>query len=141
MTSLSLEEIGDRLRQDYAQFPAHQSYELYAPDVYFEDPLNRFNGVKKYQDMIGFINRWFIEPSLELHDLTYPGPDHIQTHWTLRWTAPLPWRPAMAISGWTDYRLNAAGAIVAHIDHWHCSRWAVVKQLWSSPAPQEDRVR
>ncbi|MDA0673494.1 MAG: DUF2358 domain-containing protein [Cyanobacteria bacterium] len=133
--TLTPEAVGDRLRQDYAQFPAHQSYDLYAPDVYFQDPLNRFRGVEKYRDMIGFIARWFINPALDLHALTYPGPDQIETQWTLRWVAPLPWRPAMAISGWTEYRLNDNGLIVAHIDYWHCSRWSVVQQLWSRSHP------
>jgi hypothetical protein len=124
----------DRLRQDYAQFPADQSYDLYAETVYFEDPLNRFRGVQRYRDMIAFIDRWFIDPRLDLHALTCPGPDHIQTEWTLRWVAPLPWKPAMAISGWTDYRLNGDGKIVSHIDHWHCSRWTVVQQVFGGGA-------
>lgn len=137
--ALGLEElqaVGDRLRQDYAQFPAHQSYDLYAEDVLFQDPLNRFQGVAKYQQMVGFIQRWFQQPTLELHRLDYPSADTIQTHWTLRWVAPLPWQPQMVISGWTDYRLNSDGKIVAHIDFWHCSPWAVLGQaVGISPRP------
>ncbi|WP_008310709.1 DUF2358 domain-containing protein [Leptolyngbya sp. PCC 6406] len=124
-----LRTVAERLRQDYAQFPAHQSYDLYAADVQFEDPLNRFQGVQKYQKMIGFIDRWFIDPTLDLHELICHDPDQIQTHWTLSWVAPLPWKPGIAISGWTDYRLNAEGQICAHIDHWHCSRLDVLKQV------------
>ena len=49
-----------QLRQDYDRFPADQTYSLYAKDVFFKDPMNQFRGVKKYQDMIGFISRFQI---------------------------------------------------------------------------------
>lgn len=123
-------DICDRLRQDYANFPEGQGYDLYAENVYFQDPLTRFYGVKRYQEMIGFIRRWFIRPHIELHGLERKADDWIQTRWTLRWVAPLPWKPAMAISGWSDYRLNAEGKIVSHIDYWHCSRLDVLKQVF-----------
>ena len=135
-----VQTVGDRIRQDYACFPQNQSYDLYAEDVYFEDPLNRFQGVKRYRDMIAFIQRWFQNLTLELHRLDLQGEQAFQTHWTLSWIAPFPWKPAVAISGWTDYRLNEQGQIVAHIDHWHCSRWAVVMQLFGqSPEPSPDQ--
>jgi hypothetical protein len=135
-----VQPVSDRIRQDYARFPDDQSYDLYAEDVYFEDPLNRFNGVKRYREMIAFIKRWFQNPALELHGLDPQGEYQFQTQWTLSWTAPLPWQPAMAISGWTDYRLNEQGQIIAHIDHWHCSRWSVVMQLFGqSPEPSPDQ--
>ncbi len=131
--------VGDRIRQDYARFPQGQSYDLYAEDVYFEDPLNRFRGVQRYRQMIAFIQRWFQSPVLALHRLEPQDENHFQTHWTLSWVAPVPWHPALAISGWTDYRLNEQGQIVAHIDHWHCSPWAVVGQLFGrAPDPSPD---
>ncbi|MEO1127354.1 MAG: DUF2358 domain-containing protein, partial [Cyanobacteria bacterium J06639_16] len=40
-------DILERIKADYARFPADQSYELYAPDVYFKDPLNEFRGVNR----------------------------------------------------------------------------------------------
>ncbi|MEM0981144.1 MAG: DUF2358 domain-containing protein [Cyanobacteria bacterium P01_H01_bin.58] len=123
-----MDAVCDRIRQDYANFPKAQSYDLYAADVYFQDPLNRFRGVERYRDMIGFIDRWFQNPKLELHSLEQVAADHLQTQWTLSWIAPFPWQPSMAISGWTDYRLDEASKVISHIDHWHCSRWSVVGQ-------------
>ncbi len=127
---MSIEAVSDRIRQDYGRFPHDQSYDLYAPDVYFQDPLNRFRGVARYQAMIAFMQRWFLEPTLELQSLELLTPKSFRTHWTLRWIAPLPWQPRMAIAGWTDYKLDDRDRIVAHIDYWHCSRWDVFKQLW-----------
>ncbi|MGF1513566.1 MAG: DUF2358 domain-containing protein [Elainellaceae cyanobacterium] len=124
-------DIVERLRADYARFPADQSYDLYAADVYFKDPLNEFRGCDRYRQMIGFIQQWFEEPQMDLHDISQTG-QTIRTDWTLSWTTPLPWQPRIAIPGWSELGLNDAGLIVSHVDYWHCSRWDVVKQHFSS---------
>lgn len=122
-------DILEVLEQDYQNFPANQTYSIYAEDVYFQDPLNKFYGVQRYQKMINFISKFFVDIKLDLHDINRSG-DTIKTEWTLNWTAPVPWRPRMAISGYSELKLNASGAIVSHIDYWHCSRLDVLKQLW-----------
>lgn len=119
------------LRQDYDRFPQDQTYDIYAEDVFFRDPLNQFRGIQRYQQMIGFMQRWFLETKLELHEIQQQD-DRIRTDWTLRWVAPLPWRPHLAISGWSELTLNAEGKIVSHIDYWHSSPWQVLQQLWTS---------
>jgi hypothetical protein len=118
------------LQSDYQRFPIDQTYSLYASDVYFQDPLNRFYGVKRYQRMIQFIQTWFKNLVLDLHQIQQQG-DRIETQWTLSWDAPLPWRPRIVISGWSELLLNAEGLIQSHIDYWHCSPWAVVRQHFS----------
>ena len=117
------------LRQDYDRFPAEQSYYLYANDVYFKDPLTEFRGVERYRQMISFIQTWLIDCEMTVHDLRQDG-NTIRTDWTLSWTALLPWRPRLAISGWSELTLNEAGLISQHLDYWHCSRWEVMKQLF-----------
>jgi hypothetical protein len=124
-------DILTRLQSDYQTFPLDQTYSLYAPDVYFQDPLNRFCGVERYQRMIQFIQTWFKNLVLDLHQIQQQG-DRIETQWTLSWDAPLPWRPRIVISGWSELLLNAEGLIQSHIDYWHCSRWAVVRQHFST---------
>lgn len=121
--------IVEILKQDYQRFPREQTFSIYAPEVYFKDPLNEFRGCDRYQQMIGLIQTWFIEPQMELLQIEQTG-DRITTRWILRWIAPLPWRPRMAISGRSELQLNDAGLIVSHIDFWDCSRWDVLKQLW-----------
>jgi hypothetical protein len=51
----------------------------------------------------------------------------------LSWTTPLPWRPRIAISGWSELQLNDAGLICRHVDYWHCSKFAVVQQHFRRP--------
>ena len=127
---MNIDAVCDRIRQDYANFPDQQSYDLYATDVYFRDPLNEFNGVDRYREMIGFIARWFQQPNLELHTLEKTSDHTFQTQWTLSWITPVPWQPQISIPGWTEYRLNNAGQIVSHIDYWKCSRWNVLTQVF-----------
>lgn len=120
-------DILDIVKRDYQSFPDDQTYDLYADDVYFKDPLNEFRGRDRYEQNIEFIRSWFRNIQLDLHDISQTG-DRIETHWTLNWNTPLPWSPRISIPGWSELRLNAEGKIVSHIDDWHCSRWDVVKQ-------------
>jgi Uncharacterized conserved protein (DUF2358) len=120
----------ERIRRDYASFPDDQGYDLYAEDVEFRDPLNRFRGRDRYRANIGFIARWFRDIDLQLHDLGREG-DRLHTRWTLSFTSPLPWRPRTVIPGRTEMTLNAEGRIARHIDTWDISPWAVLWQQFS----------
>jgi len=125
-------DIIDTLKADYARFPRDQTYGIYAADVFFQDPLNAFHGVDRYRRMISFIERWFQQPRLDLHDIQQSG-QQITTRWTLTWTTPLPWRPRITIPGWSELTLNEQGLISRHVDYWSCSRLAVLQQhFWPS---------
>ncbi|MEH2269070.1 MAG: DUF2358 domain-containing protein [Nostoc sp.] len=119
------------LTEDYQRFPVNQTYSIYAPDVYFQDPLNKFSGVKRYKKMINFIQTWFLDPKMDLHNIQRLG-DTVKTEWTLSWNTPLPWKPRISIPGWSELGLNSDGLIVSHIDYWNCSRLNVVKQHFFS---------
>lgn len=117
------------LREDYAHFPANQTYSIYAQDVFFKDPLNQFRGVDRYKLMIGFIERWFVDTKFELHNIEQIG-DEIKTRWTLSWSVALPWKPRISIDGSSELRTNGDQLIVSHIDYWDCSRFNVLKQVF-----------
>ncbi len=123
-------DIVEILKDDYRRFPANQTYSLYAQDVFFQDPLNKFRGIKKYKAMIGFINTFFIAPKMDLQAINRVG-DTIKMEWVLSWNTPLPWKPRIAIPGWSELKINADGLIASHIDYWKCSRLDVVKQHFS----------
>ncbi|HIK05453.1 MAG TPA: DUF2358 domain-containing protein [Trichormus sp. M33_DOE_039] len=125
-------DIIEILKQDYQRFPVNQTYSIYADDVYFQDPLNSFRGVERYQKMIKFIQTWFLNCRMDLHNIQQLG-DTIKTEWTLSWNTPLPWKPPISISGWSELGLNSDGLINSHIDYWHCSRLDVLKQHFSQP--------
>jgi hypothetical protein len=120
-------DIVEILKQDYQRFPIDQTYSIYAEDVYFQDPLNKFSGIERYKKMIGFIQTWFIATKMDLHHIYHSG-DTIKTEWTLSWNTPLPWKPRIAIPGSSELKLNSKGLIASHVDYWNCSRLNVLKQ-------------
>ncbi|MEH2454190.1 DUF2358 domain-containing protein [Nostoc sp.] len=120
-------DIIEILKEDYQRFPVNQTYSIYTPDVYFQDPLNKFRGVKRYKQMINFIETLFLNPKMDLHSIQRLG-DTIKTEWTLTWNTPVPWKPRISIPGWSELGLNSDGLIISHIDYWNCSRLDVVKQ-------------
>ncbi|MEH2446418.1 MAG: DUF2358 domain-containing protein [Nostoc sp.] len=120
-------DIIEILKEDYQRFPVNQTYSIYTPDVYFQDPLNKFRGVKRYKQMINFIETLFLNPKMDLHSIQRLG-NTIKTEWTLSWNTPLPWKPWISIPGWSELGLNSDGLIISHIDYWNCSRLDVVKQ-------------
>jgi len=130
-----IDAIIDILRHDYARFPTDQTYEIYASEVYFKDPTSEFCGVARYRQTIAFMDRWFKQAQLELHNIHYQpiaetgDTDRfdIHTEWTLSWTTPLPWSPRITISGWSDL-VVCGGLITSHVDGWRCSGWDVVRQ-------------
>ena len=124
-------DIIEILKEDYQRFPINQTYSIYAPDVYFQDPLNKFRGVKRYKQMINFIQTFFLNPKMDLHDIQRLE-NTIKTEWTLSWNTPLPWKPRISISGWSELSLNSDNLIVSHIDYWNCSRLDVIKQHFFS---------
>jgi hypothetical protein len=119
--------ILETLKADYQQFPHNQTYSIYAEEVFFKDPMTEFRGIKRYQAMIRFIETWFLNCTMEVHDLQQTG-DRIRSDWTLSWNTPLPWKPRIAIGGWSDLTLNSQGLIISHLDYWHCSKLDVLKQ-------------
>lgn len=120
-------DLTEILRADYLRFPENQTYDIYAEDVYFKDPLNEFRGIKRYRKMIGFLSTFFGDIELELHEITQ-NDQNIQTKWTLNMTPPLPWKPRLSIPGWSELQVNDDNLIVAHIDYWHISPWNVLRQ-------------
>jgi hypothetical protein len=129
-------DILECLKADYRKFPRDQTYSIYAKTVYFRDPLNEFRGCDRYQKMIRFIETWFIDPQLDLHQIQRDG-NAIRTDWTLKWTTPLPWKPRIAIDGWSELLLNEQELIISHIDYWHCSRLEVLKQHFWGDRPRQ----
>ena len=129
-------DILEILQDDYRKFPNDQTYSLYADDVYFKDPMTEFRGCDRYRQMIGLIKTWFLNPQLDLHNIQQTG-SNIRTDWTLSWTTPLPWKPNIQITGWSELTLNEAGLIASHIDYWHCSRLDVLRQHFGKIKDEE----
>jgi hypothetical protein len=130
--------ILDIITADYAKFPEAQTYSIYSEDVYFKDPVYNFRGIKQYQKMIGFITFWFKNLKLELHDISRTE-NLVKASWTMSWDAPLPWKPRISVTGWSDLTVDKFAGnldkgegdrelIISHIDYWECTKLDVIKQ-------------
>jgi Uncharacterized conserved protein (DUF2358) len=120
-------DVLEALREDYRKFPKDQNFSLYAKDLYFKDPLSQFRGRTLFKLLIGFMSLFFLDCVYEVHQIQRTG-DEIRTDWTLYWTTPLPWKPRIQISGWSELKVNAEALINSQVDYWRCSRLDVVKQ-------------
>ena len=119
--------ILEQVKADYERFPDNPTYTLYSEDVYFQDPVTQFRGIKRYQQMIQFMTRWFHQMHLELHHI-HQDQQTISATWTLSWISPLPWQPRISISGSSELLLNEQNLIYSHRDFWDCSPFNVFKQ-------------
>ncbi|MGB3768577.1 MAG: DUF2358 domain-containing protein [Phormidesmis sp.] len=129
---MTSEQIIEQLKQDYARFPKDQTYSLYAEDVKFKDPMNKFKGVGLFQKMIGFIGWFFGDVQMDLHSIEESAPSLIELRWTLNMNPPVPWSARLHIPGRTELWLSEQGLIESHVDYWSCSRLDVLKQVFES---------
>lgn len=120
-------DIVEIIKVDYQNFPENQTYSIYGENVHFKDPVYDFYGLKRYQEMIVFLRKWFKNLKLDLHQIERNG-DQINTQWTLSWNSPLPWQPFISVSGRSELKLNDHDLIIGHYDYWNCSKWDVIKQ-------------
>lgn len=114
------------IKQDYQRFPEDQTYEIYADNVHFKDPVYDFYGLKKYKEMIAFIRKWFSNLKLDLHDINQEE-NQINIRWTMSWNSPLPWKPFISVTGKTELKLKD-NLIIGHYDYWDCSLFDMIKQ-------------
>jgi hypothetical protein len=114
------------IQEDYQNFPKNQTYSIYAENIHFKDKIYDFYGIKKYQNMIAFLAKWFENLHLELHDIKAKN-NQIDTRWTMSWNSPLPWKPFISVSGRSELKVEN-DLIVAHYDYWDCTIFDVIKQ-------------
>ena len=95
-------------------------WDLYAEDVLFTDPLNKFTGIQKYKDNIKMLkdSPLFTGGKMELHEVTVVDESRVDTRWTLAMTfKPFPWKPRLLFTGTTKYILDKdTGLVMKHLD-------------------------
>lgn len=116
----------ETIKADYHRFPENPTYNIYAEKVHFKDPIYDFYGLKKYQEMINFLSKWFKNLHLELHEITEKE-NQIDTRWTMSWNSPLPWQPFVSVSGRSELKIEN-NLIIGHYDYWDISKWNLIKQ-------------
>ncbi|MBD2543043.1 DUF2358 domain-containing protein [Planktothricoides sp. FACHB-1370] len=119
-------------------FERDLSYDIYAEDIFFKDPVNTFKGKFNYRIIfwtLRFHGRlFFTELYFDLHNVQQTKPESepeiILANWTVRGILRLPWKPTLLFNGYSTYKLNHAGLIYEHIDTWDRSPIDILKQFW-----------
>ena len=73
-------------------------WSLYADDVVFTDPLNKFTGIQKYKDNINMLkdSPLFSGGKMDLHEIKVVDSTRVDTRWTLTMTfKAFPWKPVI----------------------------------------------
>jgi len=119
------EVLANELREELPQlFDINYTpkWDLYEEKVEFMDPLNKFEGIKKYRDNIQLLkdSPLFTGGKMDLHEVTVLDPSTVFTRWTLAMTfKAFPWKPRLLFTGTTKYTINPqSGLVTRHEDTW-----------------------
>lgn len=114
-------------------FTTDLTYDIYTPDIFFQDPVNTFKGKFNYRIIfwtLRFHGRlFFTQLFFDLHHVEQPSPNTIRADWTVRGTLRLPWQTKLFFNGYSIYSLNAQGYIYRHIDTWDRPPGEILRQF------------
>lgn len=117
------------------------SYEIYTPDIFFQDPVNTFQYKFNYRIIFWTLRfharLFFKEIYFDVHNIYQAARDTIKVDWTVRGTLRLPWPAKIFFNGDSTYKLNENGLIYSHRDTWDRKPKAILKQFLPRTANQE----
>ncbi|MGF1460659.1 MAG: DUF2358 domain-containing protein [Leptolyngbyaceae cyanobacterium] len=133
--AIAYEPILNILRADLPTlFEQDISYDIYTRDIFFEDPVNQFQGKLNYRIVFWTLRfhgqLFFSDLHFDLHHVQVADALTIRADWTVRGTLRLPWQPRIFFNGYTLYALNEDGKIHEHLDTWDRSPGEILKQFW-----------
>jgi len=109
------------------------SYEIYTKNIYFQDPVNKFQGKLNYQIIFWTLRfhgkLFFTELYFDLHDVKQTAEDIILANWTVRGKLRLPWKANIFFNGYSTYKLTKDCLIYEHIDTWDRQPSEILKQF------------
>lgn len=131
---VEIEPIMATLRADLPHLFDHDiSYDIYAENIYFRDPVNTFKGKFNYRIIfwtLRFHARLFFKTiAFDLHSVSHPDRDTIFATWTVRGTLRVPWNAQILFNGDSTYRLNPQGKIDQHLDRWDRQPTEILRQF------------
>jgi hypothetical protein len=132
---LRVERIITILKQDLPTlFEKDISYEIYAEDIYFRDPVNTFKGKFNYRIIFWTLRfharLFFTQIFFDLHEVHQSAEDTILAKWTVRGVLRVPWQANLIFNGDSTYKLNPDLLIFEHIDRWDRKPGEILRQFW-----------
>ncbi|MBK1986622.1 DUF2358 domain-containing protein [Sphaerospermopsis aphanizomenoides BCCUSP55] len=135
MEKLQTKQIIEILKQDLPTlFEQDISYNIYSQDIFFRDPVNKFNGKFNYRIIFWTLRfhgqLFFTELAFDLHDVCESGENTILATWTVRGVLRVPWKARLFFNGYSTYKLNDEGFIYEHIDTWDREPGEILQQFF-----------
>ncbi len=101
------------------------SYDIYSPDIYFRDPVNKFKGKINYRIIFWTLRfhaqLFFTQIYFDLHEVYQADVDTILAKWTVRGILRVPWKARILLTfvqTRCSSRLYSVNLIYEHIDTW-----------------------
>ncbi|GET44316.1 DUF2358 domain-containing protein [Microseira wollei] len=129
-----IQQVIETLKKDLPTlFEQDISYDIYTPDIYFQDPVNKFKWKFNYRIIFWTLRfharLFFSEIYFDLHDIARKTEDTIIANWTVRGVLRVPWKAGIFFNGYSTYKLNENGLIYEHIDTWDRKPGDILKQF------------
>ena len=129
-----VQQVIETLKQDLPTlFEQDISYDIYTPDIYFQDPVNKFKWKFNYRIIFWTLRfharLFFSEIYFDLHDVERKTEDTIIANWTVRGVLRVPWKARIFFNGYSTYKLNESGLIYEHIDTWDREPGEILRQF------------
>ncbi len=129
-----VQQVISTLKQDLPTlFKKDISYDIYTQDIYFQDPISKFQGKFQYR-MIYWTLRFharafFTKIYFDLHEVNQSAENTIAAKWTVHGSLRLPWKAKILFNGSSTYKLTPDGLIFEHIDTWESKPREILRQF------------
>ncbi len=129
-----VQQVIETLKKDLPTlFEQDISYDIYTPDIYFQDPVNKFKWKFNYRIIFWTLRfharLFFSEIHFDLYDVEAETEDTIIANWTVRGVLRVPWKARIFFNGYSTYKLNENGLIYEHIDTWDREPGEILRQF------------
>lgn|GEM_PF-105875 len=133
---LQIENIIKILQQDLPTlFQQDISYNIYSQDIYFRDPVNKFQGKLNYRIIFWTLRfhakLFFSQIAFDLQEVAQSADNTILAKWTVRGFLRVPWHARLFFSGYSTYKLNSDNLIYEHVDTWDRTPGEILKQFFT----------
>ncbi|MBP0012223.1 MAG: DUF2358 domain-containing protein [Roseofilum sp. SBFL] len=129
-----IKEVMEILQQDLPTlFQQDINYNIYTPDILFEDPISQFKGKLNYRIIFWTLRfhgqLFFTELFFDVHQMHFLPPETLRVDWTVRGKLRVPWKAEINFNGYSTYTFNDQALIDRHVDTWDRPPLKILKQF------------
>jgi len=141
-----VQELIKTLKHDLPTlFQQDISYDIYSPDIYFRDPVNKFKGKFNYRIIFWTLRfhakLFFTQIYFDLHQVSQTADvDTILAYWTVRGVLRVPWKASIFFNGYSTYKLNPDNLIYEHIDTWDRKPSEILRQFFKKGGDNKPEI-